>query len=216
MQTRRSLRLVAGALVLALPLLGSCGFGKATDRVYTPAAGTNNRDGDVKVLSAVIVAAQPDSGTFVASLSNNSPDNETATLTGVAGAGDWADLTVDPSDLSIDIAARGFVNLVNEDPITVSGDFDAGQVVELTLTFESGDTVTMDVPIVFACDAYDGLDPSQQEPEESESPTTEPSPGDVPTDGTTVSPTESPTESESPSDSASGAPAEPYGCASEG
>ena len=216
MQTRRSLRLVAGALVLALPLLGSCGFGKATDRVYTPAAGTNNRDGNVKVLSAVIVAAQPDSGTFIASLSNNSPDNETATLTGVAGAGDWADLTVDPSDLSIDIAARGLVNLVNEDPITVSGDFDAGQVVELTLTFENGDTVTMDVPIVFACDAYDGLDPSQQEPEESESPTTEPSPGDVPTDGTTVSPTESPTESDSPSDSASGAPAEPYGCASEG
>ena len=50
MQTRRSLRLVAGALVLALPLLGSCGFGKATDRVYTPAAGTNDRDGDVDVL----------------------------------------------------------------------------------------------------------------------------------------------------------------------
>ena len=44
MQTRRSLRLVAGALVLALPLLGSCGFGKATDRVYTQAAGTNDRD----------------------------------------------------------------------------------------------------------------------------------------------------------------------------
>ena len=41
MQTRRSLRLVAGALVLALPLLGSCGFNKATDKVYTPAAGTN-------------------------------------------------------------------------------------------------------------------------------------------------------------------------------
>ena len=63
MHTRRSLRLVAGALVLALPLLSSCGFGKATDRVYTQAAGTNNRDADVHVLSAVIVAAQPDSGT---------------------------------------------------------------------------------------------------------------------------------------------------------
>ena len=209
MQPRRSLRLVAGALVLALPLLGSCGFGKATDRVYTPAAGTNNRDGDVKVLSAVIVAAQPGSGTFIATLSNNTPDNASATLTGLAGAGKWADLTVDPSDPSIDIAARGFVNLVNEEPITVTGDFAAGQVAELTLSFESGDTVTMDVPIVFACDAYDGLDPSQQEPEQSESPTTEPSPGDVATDGTTVSPTESPTEDESPS---AAAPAEPYGC----
>ena len=55
MQTRRSLRLAVGALVLALPLLGSCGFDKATDKVYTPAAGTNDRDGDVDVLSAVIV-----------------------------------------------------------------------------------------------------------------------------------------------------------------
>jgi hypothetical protein len=209
MQTRRSLRLVAGALVLALPLLGSCGFGKATDKVYTPGAGTNHRDvhDDVDVLSAVIVAAQPDSGTFVASLSNNSPTKDFQ-LTSVAGAGEWIDLGVDPSDLSIDLPARGFVNLVNEDPLTVTGDFEAGQVAELTLTFDSGDTITMDVPIVFACNTYDGLDPSQQEPEESESPTTEPSPGDVPTDGTTVSPT----ESESPSAAASGAAAEPYDC----
>jgi hypothetical protein len=214
MQTRRSLRLVAGALVLALPLLGSCGFDKATDRVYTPAAGTNNRDKDVDVLSAVIVAAQPDSGTFVTSLSNNSPTKD-AELTSVAGAGEWSDLVVEPSDLSIDIPARGFVNLVNEDPITLSGDFEAGQVAELTLAFDSGDTVTMDVPIVFACNAYEGLDPSQQEPAESESPTTEPSPGDVPTDGTTVSPTESPSESESPS-AASGAPVEPYDCVAVG
>jgi hypothetical protein len=215
MQTRRSLRLVAGALVLALPLLGSCGFNKATDKVYTPAAGTNDRDGDVDVLSAVIVAAQPNSGTFVTSLSNNSPD-EDAELTGVAGAGEWSDLGIDPSDLSIEIPARGFVNLLNEDPITVTGEFEAGQVAELTLTFASGDTVTLNVPIVFACDAYAGLDPSQQESEESESPTTEPSPGDVPTEGATVSPTESPTESDSPSSAASGAPAEPYTCIGEG
>ncbi len=153
------LRLAAGALVLALPLLGSCGFGKATDKVYTQAAGTNNRDSDVHVLSAVIVAAQPDSGTFVASLSNTS-SREDYQLTSVAGAGDWSDLAVDPSDLSIDIPARGFVNLVDEDPITVSGDFEAGQVAQLTLTFDSGDSVTMDVPIVFACNTYAGLDPS--------------------------------------------------------
>ena len=161
MQTRRAPRLVAGALVLALPLLGSCGFDKATDQEYTQAAGINDRDGDVDVLSAVIVAAQPDSGTFVASLNNNLPTDDFE-LTGVAGSGDWSDLTVDPSDLSIAIPGRGFVNLVNEDPITVSGDFEAGQVAELTLTFDSGDSVTMDVPIVFACNAYEGLDTSSR------------------------------------------------------
>jgi len=214
MQPRRSLRLVAGALVLALPLLGSCGFDKATDRVYTPGAGTNNRDGDVDVLSAVIVSAQPGSGTFVASLSNNKADQDFE-LTQVAGSGTWSDLTIAPSDLSIDIVARGFVNLVNEDPITVTGDLTPGQVAELTLTFDSGQAVTMDVPVVYACNAYEGLDLSRQEPTESDSATSEPSPGDVPTDGTTVSPTESPSDSESPS-AASGAPAEPYDCIADG
>jgi hypothetical protein len=66
MQPRRSLRLVVGALVLALPLLASCGFDKATDQVYTPGAGTDDRSGDVDVLSAVIVSAQPGPGTFIA------------------------------------------------------------------------------------------------------------------------------------------------------
>lgn len=181
MQPRRSLRLVAGALVLALPLLGSCGFDKATDRVYTPAAGINNRDGDVDVLSAVIVAAQPDSGTFLASLSNNRADQAFA-LTGVAGAGTWSDLTIDPADLSIDIAPRGFVNLADEDPITVTGDFAPGDVARLTLTFDSGETVTTNVSVVFACDAYEGLDSSggvSSEPEASDSP----SAGEVPTEG---------------------------------
>jgi hypothetical protein len=218
MQSRRSLRLVAGALVLAVPLLGSCGFDQATDKVYTPAAGINDRAGDVDVLSAVIVSAQPGSGTFLASLSNNLSDQD-FTLTGVAGAGDWSDLTVSPSELSIDITARGFVNLADEDPITVDGDLTPGQVAELTLTFDSGDTVTMDVPVVYACNAYEGLDSSGSSASEPASPTTSPSPGDVPTDGTTVSPTASPTSSESPSESASSGSAaaqESYDCVAVG
>ena len=79
MQPRRSLRLMAGALVLALPLLGSCGFNKATDKVYTPGAGTDDRTGDVDILSAVIVSAQPGSGTFIATLSNNEADKQHTT-----------------------------------------------------------------------------------------------------------------------------------------
>jgi hypothetical protein len=221
MQPRRSLRLVAGALVLALPLLGSCGFSKATDRVYTPGAGTNNRDGVVKVLTAVIVAAQPDSGTFIASLSNSSTDTDYQ-LSSVAGFGDWSDLTVEPSELSIDIPARGFVNLVDEDPITVSGDFEAGRVAELTLSFDSGDTVTMRVPVVYACNAYEGLDVSASEESASAGPTDSPSPGDVPTEDSSESPTASPTasSSESPSEtdsaSAAGSGQEPYDCVAVG
>jgi hypothetical protein len=175
MQSRRPLRLVAGALVLALPLLTSCGFGKATDKVYTPGAGTNDRDGDVDVLAAVVVAAQPDSGTFIASLANNSSTDD-AELSEVAGAGEWVDLTIIEIDPPIEIGPRGFVNLVNEPGISVTGDFEAGDFMELTIGFASGDTVTMNVPVVYACDDYEGLDTSVEGPSpipetgESESP----------------------------------------------
>jgi hypothetical protein len=56
-KTRRSWALAAGALLLAVPL-SSCGFDKATEREYTPAAGANNRDASVDVLGAAIVSAE--------------------------------------------------------------------------------------------------------------------------------------------------------------
>ena len=158
MQPRRSLRLVAGALVLALPLLSSCGFNKATDKIYTPGEGTNNREGQVDVLAAVVVAAQPDSGTFMASLANNSSEDED-TFEGLAGTDEWSELEI--ADVSaITIPARGFVNLTDEGGVNVTGDFGAGDMMRLTLTFGSGQTTTMNVPVVFACDEYTGLDTS--------------------------------------------------------
>ena len=161
----------------------------------------------------MIVAAQPDSGTFIASLSNNSPRpalradrrRRRRRLERPEGRPRRTSRSTSPP--------RGFVNLVDEDPITVTGDFDAGQVAELTLTFDSGDTVTMDVPIVYACDTYAGLDPSQQQPDESESASRPAVAGDVPTEGTTVSPSASPSESDS---SAPPAPQEPYDCVAVG
>jgi hypothetical protein len=195
MQPRRSLRLAVGALVLALPLLSSCGFDKATDRVYTPGEGTNNRDGDVKVLAAVVVAAQPGSGTFIASFSNNS-SKESNSLTELAGAGDSQDLTIGAIDDPVELEPRGFVNLADEGGINVSGDFGAGDFVELTLTFDSGDSVTMDVPVVYACDEYAGLDTSADTPSPSASPTASASP--EATDGPTPSPSETAAASPSP------------------
>jgi hypothetical protein len=199
MQPRRRIRLVAGALVLALPLLTSCGFGKATDKVYTPGVGTNDRDGDVKVLAAVVAAAQPGSGTFIASFSNNS--SKDVELSEVVGTGEWVDLTIGEIDPPIELGPGGFVNLADEGGITVTGDFEAGEVVELTFSFASGDNVTMEVPVVYACDVYEGLDtsvesgPTPDEPsEESESPEEEP------TDGTTPSPSETAEASAAPSD----------------
>lgn len=205
MQPRRSLRLVAGALVLALPLLSSCGFGKATDRPYTPAAGTNNRDGDVKVLSAVVVSAQPGSGTFIVTLSNNTADRDTevVALEELSGAGDWTDLEIGDFE-PIEVPRRAYVNLADDGGIPVVGDLVPGDFIDLTLSFDSGQATTMELPVVYACNEWSGLDTSvldealgvEAEPSES------PSPGDVPTEGAT--PVE--TETATPED------VEPYDC----
>ena len=156
MQSRRSLRLAAGALVLTAPLLTSCGFGKATDMVYTPAEGTNDRAGDVKILSAVVVAAQPNSGTFIATFSNNSLDE--VSLDSVEGAGEPEVSVADIPEG--ELPPRDFINLADVGGPVVTGDFAAGRMIPMTLTFSDGQTSTLDVPVVFACDEWADLDES--------------------------------------------------------
>ena len=156
MQSRRSLRLAAGALVLTAPLLTSCGFGKATDMVYTPAEGTNDRSGDIKILSAVVVAAQANSGTFIATFSNNSLDS--VSLDSVESAG-TPEVTV--ADIPEgELPPRDYVNLADEGGPVVTGEFEAGRMLPLTLSFSDGQTTTLDVPVVFACDEWADLDES--------------------------------------------------------
>jgi len=150
MQLRPSSRLLAatGALLLAASL-SSCGFGYATDRVYTPANGANERDAGVDVLNAVIVSGQEGSGTFIASFANNSQSEE-ASVDEFAGAGDDASLHA-PGQL---------VNLADDGGIAVTGDLAAGDFVTVTMTFGDGQSVEMDVPTVTACGVYEGMDAS--------------------------------------------------------
>lgn len=151
MQLRRPLALLTGALVLSLGGLTSCGFDLATDQPYTPGDGTNASEGRIDVLAAVVVAAQPNEGTLIATLVNNT-DNDIA-LNGVTGA----DLDVDEFE-PVEVSPGDAVNLAEEGGILVSGDFDAGQVLPLTLTYEDGVTIGLNVPVVTACDHYEGLD----------------------------------------------------------
>ena len=163
MQLRRSARLLAaaGALLLAAPVLSSCGFDYATDKPYTPGAGTNHQDTDVDVLGAVVVSAEDGSGTLITSFSNNNQDDD-ASVTAIAGAGDTADLTVGDFD-PIEIPAGGLVNLADADtPITVEGDYKVGDFVTLEFTFGDGTTATVDMPSVPDCYEYAGLDASAE------------------------------------------------------
>ncbi len=151
--------LVTAAAVVALAApLSSCGFSYATDREYTPGSGANNRDGDVDVLSAVVVSAAEGSGTFVASLANNGSTAE-ETFTAVAGQ----DTEVTAAEFEpITIPAGGLVNLA--DPaadIVLTGTFKAGDVVPLTVDFGNGQRVSLNVPVVSDDTGYwEGMDAS--------------------------------------------------------
>ena len=84
MPLRRTLALATCVLAVCAPVLTSCGFDYATDRIYTPATGVNNREASVDVLGAVIVSAEEGSGIFVASFANNSTE-EPATVEALEG-----------------------------------------------------------------------------------------------------------------------------------
>ena len=151
--------LVSAATIVALAApLSSCGFDYATDRDYTPGSGANNRDGDVDVLSAVVVSAAEGSGTFIASLSNNGSDEE-ETLTAVTGQ----DSTVTAAEFEpVAIPAGGLVNLAEPAAdIVLTGDFAAGDVVPLTVDFGNGERVSLNVPVVSDDTGYwEGMDAS--------------------------------------------------------
>lgn len=162
MPLRRTLALATCVVAVCAPALTSCGFNYATDRIYTPATGVNNRDASVDVLGAAIVSAEDGSGTFIASFANND-SAKTVSVESLEGV-DQAELTAD--DFSpIEVPPGGTVNLADDQGIGVEGDLvTAGDFVELALQFDTGERVEMDVPVVTNCGYYEGLDgPSSDE-----------------------------------------------------
>jgi hypothetical protein len=137
------------ALTLAAPLLTACAvnFGAQTDQVYTPAVGVNNRDNDVDVLNALIVAEENGTGRLIAGLSNST--REEVELTGVAGDGSDVQFGTDGGDGAV--PPRGFLQLADEGAALVSAtgeDVVIGEFVRLTMSFSNGDQVGLNVPVV--------------------------------------------------------------------
>lgn len=158
MHLRRSTALLV-ALVAALPALSACsatGRDAATSQVNQIVMGTDNRDFEVDVLNAVIVAKADGSGTFITTLVNNSSqtDNSMTALEGGQG--------LDVSTFSaISIPARGLVNLADSGSgIVVTGDFKLGQYVPLTVTLGDGTAIPVNTPVVPDSGYWTGLDQS--------------------------------------------------------
>jgi hypothetical protein len=159
MHLRRSTGLALGALLLAAPAVTACGFNYATDRPNNITAGANDQDGTTDVLGAVIVSAQDGSGTFIASLSNNSPTEE-ATFDSLAGA---EGNTLQPASVTpVRIPAGRLVSLADEGGVPVTGSFSAGDFVPVTVGFDNGESVTLEVPVLPDTGEYAGLDTSAE------------------------------------------------------
>ncbi|MCW2813819.1 MAG: hypothetical protein JWN84_1274 [Nocardioides sp.] len=184
LRSHRLTLLAAGAL-LASPLLGGCGFNYQTDQVNVISAGINERSGDVDVLGAVVIAGQDDLGLFVATLVNTS--EEPVTFEALQATDEIGPLE---ETAGTEIPAGGQANLFQTGGIPVEGAFKAGDFVTVSLSFDSGQTSTLEINVVTACRQY-----SLDKLTELELPQGETAAG-TETEATETEPTES-TESES-------------------
>lgn len=162
---RRTLALGAAGLV-ATATLTACGFDYPTDRINNITAGVDYRDGSVDILNAVVVAKQANTGTFIATFVNGSSSKSIAlqSVTGDNTAISNAQatpFTMQPGSLR---------NLAKDGGIPVSGTFSLGQFVNITLSFDDGETANMSVPVVLDDGQWAGLDTSTPSASPSESP----------------------------------------------
>ena len=193
---------MAFVAVLIAPALVACGFGAQTDQIYQAAQGVDDRTTSVKILNAVVVAAQDGSGTFAGSFVNES--DEVQTLDGVTGEGVTAAKTTD-----IEVTSQRLLNLGDpvEGPdgeavplLTLTGTpIEIGRFVRLTFTFSGAGNVVVNVPVVSAESELGTEFVNVPLPAGSAEPTAEPTEGES---------TEPSTGSEAPEGESTGTPAE--------
>lgn len=145
-------RIAVVALVLAAPAAAGCtnGFGAQTDQAYQPAIGVNDNTDTIDILNAAVVSGSPGEGTFSVSLVNRGDkDNELVSVTGSDVTAQFAPIALPSNQL---------VNLSDKGQISVSGPKVApGNYVELELTFRSGASEKVNVPVVGPTDAFSGV-----------------------------------------------------------
>jgi hypothetical protein len=159
------------AATLAGALVTGCGFNDATERIYTPANGANENspESSVAVLGAAVVSTEPGAGTFIAVISNKSLE-DAVSLVGVAGIEENQSVT--SAEFAPQKAEPGsYVDLSDELEVKLTGDFEAGNFVRLALTFDNGDRVPINVPVVANAGDFSDLDgpaPAPSPAEETE------------------------------------------------
>ncbi len=161
---RRRARAAAAALFLAVPTLSSCGvnFDAQTDQYYNPTDGTNNREGTVDVINALIISDEPGSGRLIAGLANGDTEQDDE-LAGVQGDGVDQSLTFALKGGDTEIPAGGLLQLADDDAavVAVSGDPEllaAGGFVRVLFTFQNGEETLVNVPVLEPGETYGDIE----------------------------------------------------------
>ncbi|GAB4012578.1 hypothetical protein [Nocardioides ultimimeridianus] len=145
---------VVGLLLAAS--LSACGFHYPTDRVNTISAGENNRTTTVNALGMRVLTSTPGEGRLIGALSNESTTS-TATVSKVEVAGGGTTVA-QFTPIKLQDGGAYSLSAHADNPITLSGDFEPGQVlmgVEITFTLDGQpQTITLNVPVVKNCHQY--------------------------------------------------------------
>jgi len=138
---------VSGAMLIGA-LAGCADDGYRTDRINHIGPGDFDRSASVDVLGARSVSDSHREGRLIGALVNN--DEQPARLVDVRGRSEPTEVRLD----AVSIPGDGHVNLAEGPPIRVTGDFSAGDLVELVYAFDTGESVTLNVPVVKYCKYY--------------------------------------------------------------
>jgi len=174
---RRLRPLAALAAALTLTALTGCstGFDATSKKDYAPSDGIVAGDGDIRVLNALVVAAEAaDDGLVSMSVVNRGETSDRVTgIESDAGEVTLGGDTSLPAGSSVAFGADGTT-------ATVSGlSKEPGQTVRLTVRFAKAEPLSLRTVIVPATDDYASLTPSSPPtptPSAPETPTESPSP----------------------------------------
>jgi len=175
---RRSLAGCTAALATALVAGCSASFDAQTNQIYQSGIGSNNRDGDVYVLDALVVTDGTGLGTISAALVNEvlradalvAVTADSPTGNRVRGMILSQEVRL-PSQQLVQLSNTGDVILSAVKPLNVGGS------ITVTFTFRNAAAVTLDLPIVMNTGDFAGV----PVPTPSATPLVTPTPRDTPT-----------------------------------
>jgi copper(I)-binding protein len=155
-QVRSSRRTLAGsvgavgALLLGALVAGcSSSFDAQTNQIYQPAIGSNNRDGGVYVLDALVVSGGTGLGTISAGLVNEVRRAD-ALISVTADSPDGGRVQGMILSHSLRLPSQQLVQLSDTGDVILSAvkPLNVGGSIEVTFTFRNAEPVTLDLPIV--------------------------------------------------------------------